>query len=149
MLAIIPARGGSKGLPGKNIKELCGKPLLACTAEAALASPYITRVVISTDDKIIAEVAKRYGIECPFLRPDFLSTDDAKSVDVFNFTINKLEEEGEKIDNIIILQPTSPLRTEQHINEAVELFINNKADSVISYCKEYHPIFWHKYLIRY
>jgi len=146
MLAIIPARGGSKGLPGKNIKELCGKPLLAYTAEAALASKHITRCIISTDDQDIANAAIKHGIECPFMRPSNLATDTAKSIDVYKYTLNRLKEAGDDFNEFIVLQPTSPLRKTKHIDEAVALFKKNKADSVISYCEEHHPINWHKYL---
>lgn len=149
MIALIPARGGSKGLPGKNIKMLNGKPLIAYTIEAALKSRHITRVIVSTDDEKIAEIAISYGAEVPFLRPEVLASDQAKSIDVFNYTINRLEDEGKmQINEIIILQPTSPLRNSNHINEAITMFTSKNADSVISYCAEYHPITWHKYLTK-
>lgn len=147
MIAIIPARGGSKGLPGKNVKLLQGKPLIAYTIEAALQSKEVDRVIISTDDIKIAEIAKSYGAEVPFMRPDELAGDDAKSIDVYNYTIARLEkEEGISIGAVIILQPTSPLRTAKHIDEAIQSFIVRKADSVISYCQEDHPVFWHKFI---
>ena len=147
MIAIIPARGGSKGLPGKNIKLLNGKPLIAYTIEAALNSEKISRVIVSTDDKDIADVALQYGAEIPFMRPGFLASDNAKSIDVYNYTIERLEsEEKIKINEIIVLQPTSPLRNSSHINEALEIYLKRNADSVISYCKEDHPIFWHKFI---
>jgi CMP-N,N'-diacetyllegionaminic acid synthase len=149
MIALIPARGGSKGLPGKNIKMLNGKPLIAYTIEAALKSRHITRVIVSTDDEKIAEIAISYGAEVPFLRPEVLASDQAKSIDVFNYTINRLEDEGKmQINEIIILQPTSPLRNSNHINEAITMFTSKNADSVISYCAEHHPITWHKYLTK-
>ena len=147
MIAIIPARGGSKGLPGKNIKPLNGKPLIAYTIEEALKTKNITRVIVSTDDSEIAEVAKKYGAEIPFMRPKSLADDTAKSIDVYNYTIKRLEEEeNSEINEVIILQPTSPLRTSQHIDEAIELYFTKKADSVVSYCQEEHPVFWHKYI---
>lgn len=146
MLAIIPARGGSKGLPGKNIKLLNGKPLIAYTIEAALNSKSISRVIVSTDDDEIAEISKQYGAEIPFMRPDFLATDSAAAVDVYNYTLERLENEEDKIiTEFIVLQPTSPLRTSVHIEEAIDLYRTKKADSVISYCQEEHPIFWHKF----
>jgi|SRR5690554_4758541 len=146
MLAIIPARGGSKGLPGKNIKLLNGKPLIAHTIEAALNSKSISRVIVSTDDDEIAEISKQYGAEIPFMRPDFLATDNAAAVDVYNYTLDRLENEEDKvITEFIVLQPTSPLRTSVHIEEAIDLYMTKKADSVISYCQEDHPIFWHKF----
>lgn len=147
MIAIIPARGGSKGLPGKNILDLCGKPLISYTIEAALNSKYISRVILSTDDVEIANVARQYGAEVPFMRPRHLATDMAKAIDVYKYTCGRLEkEENVDISEFVILQPTSPLRTSDHIDQAIELYKNKKADSVISYCPEHHPIAWHKYL---
>jgi len=147
MIALIPARGGSKGLPGKNIKALNGKPLIAYTIEAALASDKISRVLVSTDDPQIAEISKRFGAEVPFLRPRYLAEDNSKAIDVYNYTIEKLaEDECKSIEEIAILQPTSPLRNAMDIGSAIDLFRNKKADSVVSYCKEEHPIFWHKYV---
>jgi N-acylneuraminate cytidylyltransferase/CMP-N,N'-diacetyllegionaminic acid synthase len=147
MLAIIPARGGSKGLPGKNIKDLKGKPLIAYTIEAALASKYITRVIISTDDNEIAKIAVGYGAESPFIRPVELATDTARSIDVYKYTLGRMEQEhGDIINDFIVLQPTSPLRTTDDIDKAIELFRKKNADSVVSYCAEHHPIIWHKYI---
>lgn len=147
MLAIIPARGGSKGLPGKNIRMLKGKPLIAYTIEAALASQYITRVIVSTDDEEIAKISIQYGAECPFMRPKYLASDESLGIDAIKYTIEKIEEnENLKIDRFIILQPTSPLRTTRDIDNSIELFNSKDADSVISYCKESHPIKWHKYI---
>ena len=145
MIALIPARGGSKGLPNKNIKLLNGKPLIAYTIEAALQAKEISRVIVSTDYENIKEVALQYGADIPFLRPDFLATDSSSSLDVFKYTINRLEEEENiVIDNFVVLQPTSPLRTSKHIDEAISLFREKEAKSVVSYCKEFHSIFWHK-----
>lgn len=145
MLAIIPARGGSKGLPGKNIKELAGKPLIAYTIEAALKAKHIDRVVVSTDDEEIARIAKAYGAEIPFMRPDFLATDTAMSIDCYIYTIDRLEKEnGENIAAFVVLQPTSPLRLPEDIDGAIELFMQKEADSVVTYTKENHPIYWHK-----
>ena len=145
MIALIPARGGSKGLPNKNIKLLNGKPLIAYTIEAALQAKEISRIIVSTDYENIKEVALEYGAEVPFLRPDSLATDSSSSLDVFRYTINRLEEEGNiVINNFVVLQPTSPLRTSKHIDEAISLFREKEAKAVVSYCKEYHSIFWHK-----
>lgn len=147
MIAIIPARGGSKGLPGKNIKELLDKPLIAYTIQSALKSAAITRVIVSTDSVEIAEVSKSYGAEVPFLRPEYLSSDDALAIDVYLYMIEKLEEESEqKIEEFVVLLPTCPLRTEKDIDAACNIFNEKGADSVISYTEENHPIFWHKYL---
>ena len=147
MLAIIPARIGSKRIPKKNIKIFCGKPLIYWTILEAKKSKYISRIIVSTDDKYISKIAKDYGAEVPFLRPKHLSTDEASSIDVFKFTIKKLENlENITINSFIVLQPTSPLRTYQDIDNSIDLFINKNADSVISLCEEKHPIYWHKLL---
>ena len=147
MIAIIPARGGSKGLPGKNIRPLNGKPLIAYAVEAALKAKHIDRVIVSTDDEEIAKVAVQYGAELPFMRPAELATDTAMAVDNYIYTIGRLEKEsGTAIDSFVVIQPTSPLRIAEDIDNAVELFESKDADSVVSYCKEDHPITWHKYL---
>ena len=147
MIAIIPARGGSKGLPGKNIKLLNGKPLIAYTIEAALKSSLITRVIVSTEDKAISEIALEHGAEIPFMRPSSLATDTSLSIDTYEYTITKLEQnERAKIDEFVVLQPTSPLRTHKDIDQAINLYKEKKAYSVISFCKEHHPIVWHKYI---
>ena len=145
MIAIIPARGGSKGLPGKNIKLLNGKPMIAYTIEAANKAKKIRRVIVSTDSIEIAEIAKKYGAEVPFLRPAHLATDDALAVDNYIYTIERInEEDNVKVDNVVILQPTSPLRTADDIDGAINLFESKNANSVISFCEENHPIKWHK-----
>ena len=147
MIALIPARGGSKGLPGKNIRPLNGKPLIAYAIEAALKAKHIDRVIISTDDEEIARVAVGYGAELPFMRPAELASDTAMAVDNYIYTIDRLEKEGGKpIEAFVVLQPTSPLRIAEDIDGAVELFLKKEADSVISYTKEAHPVVWHKYL---
>lgn len=147
MLAIIPARGGSKRLPGKNIKFLNGKPLIAYTIEAALQSKYITKVVVSTDCDEIAKIAVEYGAIVPELRPGYLATDEASSNDLILYTLDLLEKKfDEKFNECILLQPTSPLRTAIHIDEAIELYKQKKADAVISFTKEFHPLKWNKYL---
>ena len=146
MIAIIPARGGSKGLPGKNVKLLNGKPLIAYTIEAALKSEKINRVIVSTDDEEIARISIQYGAEVPFLRPDFLATDTAMAVDNYIYTIERLSaESGEVIDEFVVLQPTSPLRIVEDIDNAIEIFHSKDADSVIS-TQEQHPVSWHKYI---
>jgi len=144
MLAFIPARGGSKGLLGKNIKLLNNKPLIAYAIEAALNSKYISRIIVSTDDEEIAKVAKDFGAEVPFLRPDFLATDQALALDNYIYTINRLNQEGTEIDEFIVLQPTSPLRTVNDIDNAIQLFKEKEADSIISYTENPHPLHWNK-----
>jgi CMP-N,N'-diacetyllegionaminic acid synthase len=147
MIAIVPARGGSKGLPGKNIKYLLGKPMIAYTIEEALKSKYITEVIISTDCKEIEEVAIKYGAKSLFLRPEYLATDSAKAIDNYIYTIDRLNKEfGYDIKDFILLQPTSPLRTVEDIDKSIELFKDKNADSVVSYTEEHHPIEWHKYI---
>lgn len=147
MIAIIPARGGSKGLPGKNLKELNGKPLIAYSIEAALSAKGIDEIVISTDSQEIADVAVKYGAICPFLRPPELATDTAQVVDSYIYTIEKLNAEYHfNIQEFAVLQPTSPLRTSEDIEGALSLFLEKKADSVLSYVEEAHPITWHKYV---
>ena len=146
MIALIPARGGSKGLPGKNTMLLVGKPLIAYAIESALNSKYISEVYVSTDSKEIAEIAKKYGAKVPFLRPMYLATDEALAVDTYIFMLDKWQESGKNVDSLIILQPTSPLRTSANIDEAIELFHSKNASSVISYTEESHPISWHKYV---
>jgi CMP-N,N'-diacetyllegionaminic acid synthase len=147
MIAIIPARGGSKGLPGKNIMPLMGKPLIAYTIEAALKAHCITKVILSTDDPEIERIAISHGATSPFLRPARLANDKSLAIDNYIFTIQKLRElNGEKVESFIVLQPTSPLRTPEDIDMAYEIFKKNDADSVISYTEEAHPISWHKHI---
>jgi N-acylneuraminate cytidylyltransferase/CMP-N,N'-diacetyllegionaminic acid synthase len=147
MIAIIPARGGSKGVPRKNIRMLSGKPLIAYTIEVALKSKCISEVILSTDDKEIESIATQYGAKSPFLRPPELATDNALAIDAYIYTINRLINEYKyDIKEFIILQPTSPLRSVEDIDGAIELFNIKRADSIISYTKEHHPIEWHKYI---
>lgn len=129
VLAIIPARGGSKGVPRKNIKLLGGKPLIEWTVEAAKGSRYIGQIVISTDDEEIASVAKNAGCELPFMRPEYLATDTASSMDVIAHTIDSLEG---SYNWLVLLQPTSPFRTAQHIDQAFELILKYNASSCVS-----------------
>lgn len=120
ILAIIPARGGSKGIPGKNIKELAGKPLIAYTIEAARRAPSVSRVVVSTDSQEIADIAMRYGAEVPFLRPEELASDTAKTMDAVMYTLEELARRGETYDYMVLLQPTSPLRTSEDIEGCIK-----------------------------
>ena len=121
LLAIIPARGGSKRLPRKNILDLSGKPLIAWTIEAALNSKYIDRIVVSTDDQEIANISIKHGAEVPFLRPKSLATDDASSIDTVINVLGEIEIIDQHYEYIVLLQPTSPLRTEIDIDKAIEL----------------------------
>lgn len=147
MIAIIPARGGSKGLPGKNTRPLLGKPLIAYTIEAAKAAACISRVIVSTDDEAIARTALEYGAEVPFMRPAHLAGDDAKAIDTYIYTIGELSAAMQApIQSFAVLLPTCPLRTAEDIDAAYKLFNDQKADSVISYTPEQHPVSWHRYL---
>jgi len=139
VLAIIPARGGSKGIPRKNIKILKDKPLIAYTAKAALNSKYIKRVVLSTEDQEIATIGRDLGLEIPFCRDISLAKDSTPSLHVFQDVLIQLKSrESYNPDFVIILQPTSPFRTEKHIDEAIELFTVSKADSLVSVVKVPH-----------
>jgi len=143
ILGLIPARGGSKGLPGKNIKPLLGKPLIAWTIEQALASKYLDRVVVSTDDKKIAEISKKYGAGVPFMRPKELAEDNAKGIDVVLHVISRLKENNKKksYDLIMLLQPTSPLRTKEDIDKAMKLLFLKEANAIVSVCEvDHHPL---------
>lgn len=145
MLAIIPARGGSKGVPRKNIKEIGGKPLIYYTIEAALNSKHIDRIIVSTDDEEIAEIAKSFGAEVPFLRPPEMATDTARAIDAYLYTVERLNEGIEQgIDDFVVLLPTAPLRSAQDIDNAVDIFRNNNASSVISVVQAEHPPTWYK-----
>lgn len=144
MIAIIPARGGSKGLPGKNIKELDGIPLIAHTIRAALESKYIDRVIVTTDSDEIADVAKRYGAEVPFRRPDELSSDTALAVDVYIHAVEYImNEQKTLIEKFMVLLPTAPLRTANHIDSAIEFFEDKRARTLISVKEAETPITWY------
>lgn len=132
-LGLIPARGGSKGIPRKNLVDLAGKPLIAHTVEAALKSKLLDRVILSTDDEEIARLGLQLGVQVPFFRPPYLSADDSPIIAVVRHAVENFElQEGYKPTAVVLLQPTSPLRTSVHIDAAIELFIREGADSVIS-----------------
>ena len=140
-LAIIPARSGSKGIKNKNIYPLDGKPMLAYTIENTLRSRYVDEVMVSTDSTIYASIAKAYGAKVPFLRSAGTSTDTAKSMDVIFEVLERYDRIGHHFDNVVFLQPTSPLRTCRNIDDAFELFKEKNADSVVSVCEcEYSPL---------
>lgn len=142
VLGVIPARGGSKGLPRKNIKDLCGKPLVAYTISAALESDLFDEVVVSTDDPEIAEVSRRYGAEVPFLRPADISGDMASSDAVVDHALHYYLEQNIEFDDVCKLQPTSPLRTAKHLKESYFEFKEKKADYMVSVCKCEHTPLW-------
>jgi CMP-N,N'-diacetyllegionaminic acid synthase len=147
VLGLIPARGGSKGVPRKNIRHLHGKPLLGYTAEAALQSRRLTRVVLSTEDDEIANVGRQYGLDVPFLRPQNLAMDSSPTLDVVIHALKSLDEAGDTFDSVCLLQPTNPFRRTVDIDNCIELFERSGADSVISVLPvpaEYNPgwVYW-------
>lgn len=142
VLALVPARGGSKGLPGKNIIDLGGKPLIAWTIEAARASRYVDEVVVSTDSEEIAAVARWHGAEVPFMRPAALAGDQASSFDTLLHAIDWYENNGPAIDLLLWLQPTSPLRTSEHIDGALRFYADRQAAAVVSVCETDHHPWW-------
>jgi CMP-N-acetylneuraminic acid synthetase len=144
ILGIVPARGGSRGIPRKNLYPLCGRALIEYTFDAAKRSRCLSRLILTTDDQETAEVGKRNGIQVPFLRPDHLSQDDTPVVLVIQHLLEYLRENERYVpDIIVLLQPTSPLRKSRHIDEAVELLLETGADSVVSVVEvphQYNPV---------
>ena len=139
VLAFIPARGGSKGIPKKNLRSLGGIPLIAHTIRQARDSKHISRIVTSTDDESIASVAQEFGSEVPVLRPHEMATDSSPTIDAVTHMLSYLKMiEGYNPDFVIILQPTSPFRTAQHIDEALALMFANNHDSLVSVVKVPH-----------
>lgn len=138
VLAIIPARGGSKGLPRKNVLDTAGKPLIAWTIEAALKSACITRVILSSDDAEIISVAKAHGCDVPFVRPDILASDDASTMDVILHALGQVP----GYDYVIVLQPTSPLRSAQDIDAAFDKMITTNVSSCVSVCEVSETPYW-------
>lgn len=132
VLGIIPARGGSKGIPNKNLVALCGRPLLAYTGDAVKESARLTRTVVSTDDPRIAEYATSLGLEVPFMRPSSLAGDGVPMLPVLQHAVAALESEGFTTDIVVLLQPTSPLRRGEHIDAAVTWLEQAGGDSVVS-----------------
>jgi N-acylneuraminate cytidylyltransferase/CMP-N,N'-diacetyllegionaminic acid synthase len=145
VLAIIPARGGSKGFPGKNIVPLAGKPLIGWPIHAAKNSQYIDRIIVSTDDSNIASVAKKEGAEVPFTRPNSLATDEASTFSVIEHTLNYCFEKNDYFDYVILLESTSPLTEADDIDQALEKLVGNRkvADSIVGVSKveAAHPVF--------
>lgn len=141
ILAIIPARGGSKGIPGKNTIDLCGMPLIAYSILAAQKSQYIDRVIVSTESEVIREVALSYHADVPFLRPVKLASDTAKTIDSILYTIDTLHSLGDCYDYIVLLQPTQPIRHASFIDTAISTLIDNGRSSLVSVCPvSEHPI---------
>ena len=136
VLALIPARGGSKSIPRKNIRPFAGSPLIAYSISAGLAAESVTRVLVSTDDDEIAAVARQYGAETPFLRPEAISQDNTADLPVFQHALQWLEEnEGYQPEIVVQLRPTSPLRRVWHIDQAVyQLLAHPEADAIRTVC---------------
>jgi CMP-N-acetylneuraminic acid synthetase len=132
ILAIIPARGGSKGIPGKNIKNFAGKPLIVHSIEASLACPLINRTVVSTDDDKIADISKAHGAQV-IKRPNELARDASLVIDAIRYTVRKVEEDGEDFGIVILLEPTSPFRRMEDIKKCLQALLENKADSVATF----------------
>lgn len=138
IIAVIPARGGSKRLPRKNILDLAEKPLIAWTIEAAQMSVGIDEIIVTTDDSEIEQVANSFGARV-IIRPDHLASDTASSIDV---VLHAIESQKEKYDYVLLLQPTSPLRNCKHINDVINMLFEKKADAVISVSETEHSPLW-------
>ncbi len=144
ILALIPARGGSKGIPKKNIIDVGGLPLIAHSIKSAKKSKLINKVVVSTDSEEIAKIAKKYGVEAPFLRPTRIASDRSPIIDTILHALDWLESHGEKFDAVALLEPTSPLRKDNDIDNAIKILMKNynKTDAVVSVGKVHleHPL---------
>ncbi len=147
VLGLITARGGSKGVPRKNIRALNGKPLLSYTAETALQAKTLTHIILSTDDEEIAEVGRKFGLDVPFLRPPELALDTTASLPVVRHALDYLKKMGDSFDAVCLLQPTNPLRRAEDIDACVNLLFESNADSVVSVLPvphEFNPhwVYW-------
>ncbi|MEW6573296.1 MAG: acylneuraminate cytidylyltransferase family protein [Bacillota bacterium] len=142
VLGVIPARTGSKGIPGKNVAPLAGKPLLVYTIEAARKSEVFDFFLVSTDGEETARIAREAGAEVPFFRPPELATDTAAGIDVLRHAMKWFQERDKKHDCVMYLQPTSPLRTAEDIRAALDMLIDRKADAVVSVCETEHHPWW-------
>jgi CMP-N-acetylneuraminic acid synthetase len=141
--AVIPARGGSKGVPRKNIRPFAGRPLIAYTIDAARRTRELDRVIVSTDDEEIANIAREHGAEVPFLRPAELSGDAVPTHPVLMHALRWVEDvSNTAVDALVTLQPTSPLRRSEHIGAAVQLWRQSGADSVVTVCSVQHNPYW-------
>ncbi len=144
VLAIIPARGGSKGLPRKNVLNFLGKPLIRWTIEQAKNSIYIDKIIVSTDDDEIKTISRVAGADVPFIRPKELATDDAKGIDVILHAVNWSENNDKErcFDIIVYLQPTSPLRLSEDIDCSIEMLFSKDAKAIVSICEVEHNPLW-------
>lgn len=141
-IAVIPARSGSKGVKDKNIRDLCGKPLIAYTIEAAIKSGEFVEVMVSTDSEKYAKIAKQYGAEVPFLRSAVTASDTASSWDMVEEVLNCYRKQGKEFDTFCLLQPTSPLRTADDICKAYSLYYDRAEFAVVSVCEAEHSPLW-------
>lgn len=141
IVALIPARGGSKGLPRKNIRPLSGRPLIAWTIDSAKSSRYVDWTVVSTEDAQIAEIARENGAAVPFMRPEELARDTSRGMEVVLHAIRWIREnEKTSYDLLLLLQPTSPLRNAGDIDKAIDLLFEKEAKAIVSICEtEHHP----------
>lgn len=140
-LAVIPARGGSKGIPNKNIAIVNGKPLIQYTIDEALQSRYLDDIIVSTDSTEIASVSKELGVQVPYLRPINLALDHSKSIDTLLHVIKEQEKLGFQYDYVVLLQPTQPLRKHWHIDQAIEKIVYSNQNSLVSISKvKDHPL---------
>ncbi len=142
ILALIPARGGSKGVFRKNIRKVAGKPLIAWTIEEAKKSVFIDRLIVTTDDKEIASVSKKYGADLPFMRPKRLATDKANVISAVMHALDWAEKHDEQYDIILLLQASSPLRKAEDMDNALKLLFSKKCESIVSVCESEHPPYW-------
>ncbi|PUU86168.1 MAG: N-acylneuraminate cytidylyltransferase [Halanaerobium sp.] len=142
ILAIIPARSGSKRLKDKNIKNLNGKPMISYTIEAALKSEIFSNVIVSTDSHKYAEIAEKVGVEVPFIRPEKLAADESTTNDVILHAISEMEKRNDGYDYFMLLQPTSPLRTAENIKRSYFLAKEKNANAVVSVCETDHNPLW-------
>ena len=141
-LAIIPARSGSKGLKDKNIKNLCGKPLMAYTIEAAIKSRCFDEIMVSTDSEEYAKIAREYGAKIPFLRSKATATDTASSWDMVKEVLERYRQQKQEFDTFCLLQPTSPLRVSEDISAAYKLYREKASFAVVSVCEAEHSPLW-------
>jgi N-acylneuraminate cytidylyltransferase len=141
ILAIVPARANSKGLPRKNLRPLAGSPLVAWSIRQALAAPSIDRVVVSTDGQEIADVARSFGADVPFLRPDEISTDTASTESAMIHAVEELAKTGYHPDFVMLLQPTCPVRGRGAVEKSVQRLLETGSDSIVS-AREIHPFLW-------
>ena len=151
VLGLITARGGSKGVPRKNIRLLNGRPLLWYTAEAGSKAKSLSRLILSTEDEEIADVGRKLGLDVPFMRPAELAQDTTPSLPVIKYSLIELQARGESFDAVCLLQPTNPFRRSDDIDACVNLLIDSGADSVISVLPvphEYNPkwVYWRDHL---